>query len=91
MGDASELDYNDLAAYFVDGITWSILMSIATEAPQEALLPSSRTGLRQTAISSRTSRAKSTSCTGWHQKTWNRGHRWALKPPGQCRTWVTLG
>ena len=30
---ASELDYNDLAAYFVDGNTWDRLRAIATQAP----------------------------------------------------------
>ena len=32
---ASELDYKNLAAYFVDGITWSRLRDIATQDPQD--------------------------------------------------------
>ena len=32
---ASELDYKDVAAYLVDGVTWGRLKAIATHAPED--------------------------------------------------------
>ena len=32
--NASELDYKDLAAYLVEGVTWGRLKAIATQAPE---------------------------------------------------------
>ena len=44
---ASELDYKDLAAYFVDGVTWGRLRAIATQNPEDGGLGLFKDGSRK--------------------------------------------